>query len=113
MRLGRAWRKAPRSKRSFSASSAGAKVSAVAARDSGTAALVNHASADDGHVDVEVHQIGVREREGIARQHDKIGESVGFDDAGVQPGEARSLGREKRERVHYRERFGRPKLDPI
>ena len=53
------------------------------------AALVHHAAADDGDIDGEVHQIGRREREWIARQHDQVGKMFRLDDTGVEAGSAR------------------------
>src|ERR1035437_4567129 len=93
--------------------SSGTQVGAVAAGDGGTAALVNHAAADDCYIDGEVHQIGGLERERVARQHDKIGKTVGLDGAGLDPGEERSVDREKREGLVDGERFGGCELDAV
>src|ERR1017187_3792036 len=93
--------------------SAGAQVGAVAAGDGGTAALINHAAADDCYIDGEVHQIGGLEREWVARQHDEIGKTVGLDGAGLEPGQARSVDREKREGLVNGERFGGCELDAV
>src|ERR1019366_3760624 len=93
--------------------SAGTQIGTVAAGDGGTAALVNHAGADDCYIEGGVHQIGELEREWVARQHDEIGKTVGLDGAGLEPGQARSVDREKREGLVDGERFGGCELDAV